>query len=127
MPFDEAAAAHLRTALAAVLPDPAPPVSERKMFGGLAIMVRDHMTVGIIDDRVVARIGPEAYLAAMDAPDVGPMDFTGRPMKGWVYLMPPIVQEPARLQGWAAKALAFVSTLPAKAPKKRKGKTRRTT
>jgi len=127
VPFDAAAADLLRTALAGVLPEPGPEVLEKKMFGGLAIMVGGHMTVGIIENRVVARIGPDAYQEAIGEPDIGPMDFTGRPMKGWVYLMPPVVKDAERLRVWTGKAFAFTSSLgPPKPKKPRTRKTRRT-
>jgi TfoX/Sxy family transcriptional regulator of competence genes len=127
MPYDEDAAIALRQALDAVMPTPGLEVVEKKMFGGLALMVGGHMCVGIIEDRVVARIGPDAYTAAIGEPDTGPMDFTGRPMKGWLYLMPPIVADPQRLQAWTRKAVAFVESLgPPKPKKARKSATRRT-
>lgn len=127
MPFDEATADRLRAALAAELPEPAPSVEEKKMFGGLALMVGGHMCVGVIGDKAIARIGPERYAAAMGAPDTGPMDFTGRPMKGWLYLMPPLVNDPQRLRGFVAQAIAFVGSLgPPKPKKPRKRATRRT-
>ena len=57
-------------------------VHEKKMFGGLAFMVRGHMCVGIVDRELMARIGPDASEKALTRPHVRPMDFTGRPLKG---------------------------------------------
>lgn len=56
----------------------------------------------------------------MEQPDIGPMDFTGRPMKGWIYPHAPLVADPARLECWVAAAVSFVRSLPAKADKPRK-------
>lgn len=120
MPYDPATADRLRATLAPLLPEGAR-LDEKKMFGGVAFMVDRHMCVGVIEDRVVARIGPAAFADAMDQPDIGPMDFTGRPMKGWVYLQAPLVQDPTRLSRWVQAALDFVRSLPAKADKSRKG------
>ena len=121
MPFDEAAADRLRAALSTVLKQaPARSLEEKKMFGGLAIMVDGHMCVGIIENRVVARIGPDNYADAIGQEHVGPMDFTGRPMKGWLYLMPPVVQDAAALEHWVELARAFVAGLGPKKPRKQR-------
>jgi TfoX/Sxy family transcriptional regulator of competence genes len=109
----------LRSTLAPLLPEGAR-LDEKNMFGGVAFMVDRHMCVGVIEDRVVARIGPEAFAEAMEQPDIGPMDFTGRPMKGWVYLQAPLVADPPRLERWVRAAISFVRSLPAKADKPRK-------
>ncbi len=63
-------------------------ISEKRMFGGLAFMLGDRMCCGVLKEDFVARIGPEAYESALDEPHVRPMDFTGRPIKGYVYVGP---------------------------------------
>lgn len=123
MPFDAAAADRLRAALSTVLETaPASALEEKKMFGGLAVMVDGHMCVGIINNRVVARVGPDNYADAIGQDHVGPMDFTGRPMKGWLYLMPPVVEDEEALVGWVALARAFVASLGPKAPRQKRGR-----
>jgi hypothetical protein len=119
VPYDPATADRLRAAVAPRLP-PGARLDEKKMFGGVALMVDRHMCVGVIEDRVVARIGVDAFTDAMELADIGPMDFTGRPMKGWVFLQAPLVADPERLGQWVQAALDFVRSLPAKADKPRK-------
>jgi hypothetical protein len=86
---------------------------ERAMFGGLAYMVGGHMACGVLGDELVLRLGPEGADDALERPGVRPMDFTGRPLKGYVYVAPPAVDE-AGLGDWLDRALAFVATLPPK-------------
>ena len=130
MPYDEATATLLRASLNRVLAEAPADVVEKKMFGGIALMVGGHMCVGVIENKVVARVGPDQVQDAMADADIGPMDFTGRPMKGWLYLQPKLVSEAGseRLDLWVGKARAFVASLgPPKAKKPRKRKTRRGT
>ena len=89
-------------------------VAEKRMFGGLAFMVRGHMCVGILGDTLMARVGPVEDEAALREPQVRPMDFTGRPMKGYVYVAPAGFEEDAALAGWVARCLRFNATLPPK-------------
>jgi TfoX/Sxy family transcriptional regulator of competence genes len=51
---------------------------ERKMFGGLAIMVNGHMTVGVNSDNLMVRVWPDKHVKALAQPHARPMDFTGR-------------------------------------------------
>jgi hypothetical protein len=88
--------------------------TERAMFGGLAFMVGGHMTCGVIGDDLVLRLGPDGAEDALDRDGVRPMDFTGRPMKGYVYVAPAGFEEDAALAGWVACCLRFNGTLPPK-------------
>lgn len=88
--------------------------SERKMFGGLAFMVRGHMCCGVIGDDLMLRIGPDRAGTALREPHVRPMDFTGRPMKGYVYVAKEGVRTQATLRDRLQAALDFVATLPPK-------------
>jgi TfoX/Sxy family transcriptional regulator of competence genes len=89
-------------------------VEERKMFGGLAFMVDGHMCCGVTGDDVMLRLGPDQAQQALEEPDVRPMDFTGRTMKGYVYVGTPGVRTEAKLRRWLQLARDFVDTLPAK-------------
>lgn len=89
-------------------------VAERKMFGGLAFMVGGHMCCGVIGEDLVVRLGPDGADAALDKPHTRPMDFTGRPLTGFVYVAPPGVRTAAALRGWVQAGLDFVATLPPK-------------
>jgi TfoX/Sxy family transcriptional regulator of competence genes len=88
-------------------------VTERKMFGGLAFMVRGHMACGIVGEDLMLRLGADAAEQALARPQVRPMDFTGRPMTGMVFVAPEGLRG-AALGRWTAKALAFTGTLPPK-------------
>jgi hypothetical protein len=84
------------------------------MFGGLAFMINGHMCVGLIGDDLMVRVGPEGYAEALAHPHTRPMDFTGRPMKGYVYVAPMGYQADDDLRAWVGRGLTFVSRLPPK-------------
>jgi TfoX/Sxy family transcriptional regulator of competence genes len=109
MAYDEAVADRVREALG-----PRPELSERKMFGGLCLMAGGHMFCGILGDELMLRLGPDGAEAALDRPHVRPMDFTGRPMKGMVYVEPAGFRGEKALLGWLDLALGFCATLPPK-------------
>lgn len=92
-------------------------VVEKKMFGGLAYLSRGKMFAGILNKDLVVRVGPEANDAALKEPHTRPMDFTGRPMKGYIYVSPDGVKTPAQLRKWLMRGQKFVASLP---PAKRK-------
>jgi len=89
-------------------------VSERKMFGGLAFMLDGHMFVGILGDRLMARVGPAGYADALRRPHVSEMDFTGKPMKGYVYIAPEGFESDQDMENWVTLCAKFVSSLPTK-------------
>jgi hypothetical protein len=72
------------------------------------------MLCGVSGDSLMLRLGPELADAALDEPDTRPMDFTGRPLKGMVFVEPAGVADDRRLAGWIARARSFVETLPPK-------------
>ena len=109
MAYSENTAARVRQALAA-----ADGVTERRMFGGLVFMVNGNMCCGVAQDRLMLRVGPEQYAAALAQPYAGVMDFTGRPLRGYVVVPPAGFATAAALQEWVNRALSFVQTLPAK-------------
>jgi TfoX/Sxy family transcriptional regulator of competence genes len=109
MAYDEQLAARVRGVLADV-----DGVGERKMFGGIAFMQHGNMVCGVIGNTLMLRLGAERADAALDEPHTRPMDFTGRPMKGMVYVDPPGCATEAALAGWVRRALAFAATLPPK-------------
>lgn len=109
MAYDEATAARVRQALAAV-----DGVVEKRMFGGLVFMVNGNMCCGVDQGNLMLRVGPAQYAAALEEPYAGVMDFTGRPMRGFVIVQPAGFATAAALGEWVGKAVAFVQTLPAK-------------
>lgn len=118
MPYDEALADRVRDVLA-----PTADVTEVRMFGGLAFLVRGHMVCGVTHDDLMLRLGPEGASAALARPHVRPMDFTGRPMSSMVYVGPAGVTG-AALQEWVEAAAAFADRLPVKAPGNRRPRAR---
>ncbi len=83
----------------------------KRMFGGLAYMVRGNMCVGVIGENAVARVGPQQQATLETEPGARPMDFTGRPMKGWLYVSPDGTETDASLRRWVERSLAFNGTL----------------
>ena len=94
-----------------------PGLSERRMFGGLAFLVDGKMFVGISGSKLMARIGPEHYLDALALPNVREMSFTGRPMKGYVYIDPPALESSRDLEAWVTWCVKYVAALPQKVAK----------
>jgi hypothetical protein len=90
------------------------------MFGGLAFLVRGHMVCGVLGEELMVRVGPEAYREALAMPHARPMDFTGKPLAGFVYVAPRGFAEDDALRTWVAKAVAFSLSLPPKKPRARK-------
>ncbi|MEH6625400.1 MAG: TfoX/Sxy family protein [Motiliproteus sp.] len=89
-------------------------VIEKKMFGGLCFMVSGHMCCGIVGERLMARVGPEAYEELLNAPHIKEMDFTGKPMKGMLYVNPEGISEESDLAAWINICVDFVNSLPPK-------------
>ncbi len=109
MAFDEKLAARLRKLFAGNLD-----VQERKMFGGLCFTCRGHMFVGIVGDELMARVGPENYPTALRQAHVREMDFTGNPMKGYVFISREGIATGNTLEEWTTLCLKFIDTLPPK-------------
>ncbi|MBP6822228.1 MAG: TfoX/Sxy family protein [Acidobacteria bacterium] len=89
-------------------------IVEKKMFGGLAFMVNGNMSCGVVGDDLMVRVGPDAYAEALAEPDAREMDFTGRPMKGMIYVTADGICTAKRLAFWVKKGLRFAQSLPAK-------------
>ena len=88
--------------------------TEKKMFGGVAWMVGGYMTCGIVGEDLMVRVGPEANDAALARPHVRPMDFTGRPMVGMVYVAPAGVTSEPELRDWIDRAVGYAREQPPK-------------
>jgi TfoX/Sxy family transcriptional regulator of competence genes len=116
MSYDEGLAARIR-----VLLSDRDDVIEKKMFGGLCFMVAGAMCCGLTKTDFMVRVGPEQYDAALAEPHARPMDFTGRPLKGMVYVSPTGLCTRAALEHWVKRGIAFVTT--AKASPRRSKRT----
>lgn len=84
------------------------------MFGGLCLLCRGHMFLGIVNNELMARVGPQNYPHALQQPHVRQMDFTGKPMKGYVFISNEGIASDQQLEHWSELCLHFVDTLPAK-------------
>ncbi|MGB3076489.1 MAG: TfoX/Sxy family protein, partial [Chitinophagales bacterium] len=93
-------------------------VEEKKMFGGLCFMVNDKMCVGVEQERLMVRLDPAKYEEAMQKEGCTPMDFTGRIMKGYVFVAIEALNTRKKLAYWISLALEFNKT--AKASRKKK-------
>ena len=107
MAFDEALAHRLRR-LFARLPDS----SERRMFGGLCFLVSGRMCCGIVGRDLVVRVGAEGHDDALRRPHTRPMDFTGRPMRGFAYVSPAGCRTAQDLSAWVKRAVRYARSVP---------------
>jgi TfoX/Sxy family transcriptional regulator of competence genes len=113
MAYDDEFAARVRDAVAG-----RGELSERKMFGGLCFMLNGNMFAGVQDRGLMLRVGSERYDALLARPGARQMDFTGRPMVGFLYVDRSACEGEADLTGWLNEALGFVETLPTKGASK---------
>jgi TfoX/Sxy family transcriptional regulator of competence genes len=86
-------------------------VTERKMFGGLTFMVAGQMCCGVNADELIVRLDPDREDDALARPHARPMDFTGRPMRGFVTVRPEGLRG-AQLKRWVREAVARAESLP---------------
>ena len=91
---------------------------EKKMFGGLCFMVNDKMCVGVESERMMVRLDPSAYDEVMEKEGCQPMDFTGKIMKGYVFVDADVLKTKKQLDYWIQLALDYNKV--AKASKKKK-------
>ncbi len=89
-------------------------ISERKMFGGIAFLRHGLMFVGVLESSLMARVGKSNYADSLARKHVRPMDFTGKPMQGYVFIDKPGIETEAQLRFWLKRCEQFVSTLPPK-------------
>lgn len=108
MAYDEALAQRLRNALAGRRG-----LSETRMFGGICILLNGNMLCGIHRETLMFRVGKEQHTIALARSGARPMDITGRPMDGFVFV-DPTACDTRRLKSWIAFAEKYVGELPAK-------------
>jgi len=89
-------------------------VSERRMFGGLAFLVRGNMCCGVVRSELMVRVGPDAYSDALSRPHTRPMDFTGRPLRGFVFVSSQGLGSARALRSWVERGVGFAGSLPAR-------------
>jgi TfoX/Sxy family transcriptional regulator of competence genes len=86
-------------------------VTEKKMFGGLAFMVKDKMCVGVDKDDLMLRCAPEMTDELLSKKGVRIFDLTGKPMKGWLLVSSDGYKTDKQLDGWIERSLDFASSL----------------
>ena len=94
-------------------------LSEKRMFGGMAFLLNGNMCFGTLKDDLIIRVGPERYKEALTMPHARPMDFTGRPTKGFVFVDAMGWSNDATLQKWLDMGIGYASSLPKKVAKQR--------
>jgi TfoX/Sxy family transcriptional regulator of competence genes len=93
-------------------------VTEKAMFGGLAFLLDGKMFCGISKGDLMVRVGPDRHDEALGRPHVRPMDFTGRPMKGYVFVGPEGCRTRRMVEPWVERGATFVATVEAR-PRRR--------
>jgi TfoX/Sxy family transcriptional regulator of competence genes len=96
-------------------------VTEKEMFGGIAFLLDGKMFIGLANNQLMVRVGPDRHDEALARPHARPMDFTGRPMRGYVYVAPAGYANARSLSAWIDWSAAFVATVKKKprTPKRR--------
>lgn len=112
MPYDEHLVSRIRKALGS-----SPGITEKKMFGGVAFLRHGLMFAGVSGSTLMARVGKPHYPDSLAREHVRVMDFTGKPMAGYVFVDEPAICTDQALGFWLTRCLGFVATLPPKATK----------
>jgi TfoX/Sxy family transcriptional regulator of competence genes len=104
-------------------------VEEKAMFGGLCFMVNDKMCVGVEKDRLMVRLDPAKYEEVIEKEGCKPMDFTGKVMRGFVFVDADVLTTKKKLEYWVKLALEFnkIAKVSKKKPTKKAAKPVRST
>lgn len=94
-------------------------ISHKEMFGGIAFLVDGKMFAGLANENLMVRVGKERHVELSKKPGAKPMDFTGRPMKGYLYVAPSALKTEKALAEWVELSLAHTRTLEKKPAKKK--------
>ncbi|MCG8616573.1 MAG: TfoX/Sxy family protein [Desulfobacterales bacterium] len=89
-----------------------PGIEEKKMFGGICVLLRGNMACGILNEDLIVRVGPENYQVCLEMDHTRVFDITGRVMKNWVMVSK--AGYVTNLAAWVNRGLAFAETLPPK-------------
>ena len=89
-------------------------ITRKKMFGGLCFMVNGNMACGVEKNKLVVRVGPDTYEKFLKQKHIRKMDFTGKPLKGFIYVMPEGLQRTDSLLKWVDRGVRFAQSLPKK-------------
>ena len=91
-----------------------PELISKKMFGGVGYMVQGNMACGVLEDKLIVRVGKPDYEEMLSREDTLPFDTTGRPMTGWVMVASCYTQSDDVLSEWVHRGVDFALTLPNK-------------
>ena len=86
-------------------------VVEKKMFGGVGYLLNGNMACGINKDNLIVRVGPNHYQDVLKQPNTRIFDLTGRPMTGWVMVLPAGIGTREELEFWVAQGVEFAENL----------------
>ena len=89
-------------------------IEEKKLFGGIGFLLNGNILVCVWKEFLIVRLGPGDGEKALKEKFVIPFDITGKPMKGWVMVVPDGVEDDSQLKKWIQRSTKFVETLPAK-------------
>lgn len=89
-------------------------ITSKKMFGGTCFLLHGNMLCGVAKGKLVARVGPEAYESCLKLKNASEMTFTGKPMKGMIYVAKEGCKTNSQLGKWIDRSMDFVKTLPRK-------------
>jgi TfoX/Sxy family transcriptional regulator of competence genes len=109
MAYDEGLAERIRGVL-----DERRDVTEKRMFGGVAFMVGGRMCVGIVKDELMVRVGAQRHDDLVRRPHARPMDFTGKPMRGFLFVAPRGFESDTDLERWVGQGIEHALSLPDK-------------
>ena len=111
MSYNQLLASRIETVLADLEP---PKLVSKKMFGGICWITQGNIAYGVLQDKLIIRVGKHAYQEALEKPGTAPLDVTKRPMTGWVFVEPPETESDEELYAWVRQGIEFALSLPQK-------------
>ena len=90
------------------------PFIEKKMFGGVGLLLNGNVACGVNKDNLIVRVDPEKHTALLKKPHAKPFDLTGKPMQGWLIVEAAGVKTDKQLSAWVKEGVEFALTLPPK-------------
>jgi hypothetical protein len=109
MAYNLLLATRIREALGAL-----PGLQEKKMFGGVGYILRGNMACGVLGDDLIVRLGSDESKEALKLPYIKPFDTYGKPMAGWILVIPAGTETDEDLKTWVWRGVEFAQTLPEK-------------
>ncbi len=117
MAFDEKLVDRIRESLVDIKQ-----VEEKNMFGGVCFMVNGKMCIGVVKDEMMCRINPKMDEIVLEKVGCRQMDFTGKPMKGYVFISEEGMKKQKDFDYWVSLCLEFNKDAKASKKKVKKAK-----